>query len=189
MSFHDFLFVIAAVCLAIAIVWGMAGRIYYLFRSKQEPPVYFAVALFSLIGVFGIVFGGECLYDIKTSTTIRAVGVIDHVVLTRGKTDHYWFTFHAQSGAYRLSSDYGGLGLQDDETVDISFLDKPSTLTYLHVLDPPQYGWLVLNEGNGTANAIFMCILGLGAFVVVFITTRHKSIAPIPSEVEPTKLP
>jgi len=154
----------------------MAARIYYLVRSKQEPPPYIAVTLFSLIGVFGVVFGGECLYDIKTATTVQAVGVIDHVVLSHGRTDHYWFTFRTASGAYRLSSDYGGPGLQNNETVEISFLDKPSTLTYLRVLDPPQNNWLVLHEGNGMPSAIALCVFGFGAFVVVFVLCRRRTL-------------
>jgi len=188
MGLEELLLWLAFACIVIGLVGGLGARFYYLFRSKQEPPKYIAVILFSLLGVFCVVLGGDQVYDIKTSATIHTIGMIDHVVLLHGKGDHYWFTFHTETGAYRLSSDYGGPGLQDNETVEISFLEKPSTLTYLHVLNPPQYGWLVVNEGNGIVNAIFMCVLGLGAFVVVFITARYKSAVRTSSEVEPTKL-
>lgn len=182
MSVEELLLWIAFACMAIALVWGLGARFYYLFRSKQEPPKYLALILFSLIGIFGTVVGGEELHDIKTSATIHSVGVIDHVILSHGKSDHYWFNFHTESSTYRLSSDYGGPGLQDNETVEISFLEKPSTLTYLRVIDPPQYRWLVLHEGNGTANAIFMCVIGVGAFAVAFVTSRAKSESTVSAD-------
>ncbi len=167
---------VAVGCLAVALVWGLGARFYYLFQRK-EPPPYLAITLFSLIGIFGLVVGVQDLYEIRTSPVIHASGVLRQVVLTHGKGDHYWFTIVSNSGQYRLRTDYGGPGIQDGEIVEIEFLEKPGTLTYLRVLSPANHRDLVLHQGDGTGNAWFTLLIGLGAFVLVAFLLRGRQSA------------
>jgi putative transposase len=163
MDIRSALIFIAAACLGTALIWGLSARFYYIFR-KKEPPKYIGVTLFCLTGLFATIISSLDLYETKTSSVIHTKGVITQVVLAHAKRDHYWFTFTTDSGSYRLDTDYGGPGLQNGEVVEISFLEKPSTLIYLKVLDPPAHRGLEIHEGDGTGRDAFMLLFGTGSF-------------------------